>query len=241
MSVLRFIQIYQPFWPGKKATRSVCMRTHLLDYLEICFVMKEHVWARQGLDPGLVSQSHGSPAAKMGWFKSLDTDKSNTLPLDDYILQRYTINHILALNIWHMIKPEGVRQRHLTCFDLVCNLSLELYHFKELVAIQNVFPVFLSHVHHKHLGVMIILWWCHYDVIVKCHPAMLVIIVWQNFQKWKHKRSCMLSENFGRIERSKHAYDSLVLSAYCFCPFVDVCRLPFFSHFKPACKGCPVK
>lgn len=49
---------------------------------------------------------------QMDWFKSLNTDKSNTLPaLDDWILQLYTINHILALNIWHRIKPEGGRPR----------------------------------------------------------------------------------------------------------------------------------
>jgi len=62
-----------------------------------------------------------------------------------------------------MIKPEGGRQCHLMCFELVCNICLELYHFKELLEIQNVFPVFLPHLHgyqgmhHKHLGVMIIL------------------------------------------------------------------------------------
>lgn len=107
-----------------------------------------------------------------------------------------------------MIKPEGERQRHLTRFDLVCNISLEPYHFKELVEIQNVFPVFFSHLHgyrglhHKHLDVMIIFDDVT-DVIVSCLPAMLVIIVWQRCQKWKHERSCMLSENFGTNRKIK--------------------------------------
>jgi len=56
-----------------------------------------------------------------------------------------------------MIKPEGGRQCHLMCFELVCNICLELYHFKELLEIQNVFPVFPTDT--KACTINIWAWW----------------------------------------------------------------------------------